>query len=241
MEPFVPPTPSTGFFPVLWGLGAFAKIIVLVLLVFSIISWAIILKKFFSFRRIKKSNEFLYSLFKERKSVLEFSGIASEYPHSLLSHLAVAGVEEFQKITKHNPLTAIETNRNKSADLINLLPNVSDALARSSSAQIEQLEQNLGFLATCGSVAPFLGLLGTVWGILSAFLGVKHVPVVTLQIIAPGISDALVTTVVGLLVAIPAVIAFNYFIGKVRDFSNEMERWSLEIVGDLRKVLVEST
>jgi biopolymer transport protein TolQ len=243
MEPFIPPA-GTGFLPVLWGLGLFAKIIVLILIVFSIISWAIIIKKFFNFRRIKKTNEFLYGLFKGRDSVIDFTAVASEYPISHLSKLVIAGTEEWRQILKHNTSIGSRSSDNKdstSTDLLKLLPNITDTLNRTALLETENLEQNLGFLATTGSASPFLGLLGTVWGILSAFLGVRHIPVVTLQIIAPGISDALVTTVAGLIVAIPAVIAYNYYIGKVRNFANDMDRWSLEIVGDFRRLAVKRT
>ncbi|MCX7785263.1 MAG: MotA/TolQ/ExbB proton channel family protein [candidate division WOR-3 bacterium] len=233
-EPLTLPA-NENFLSIMWGLGFFAKIIVLVLIVFSIISWAIIIKKFFLFRKIRKTNLFLYSLFKDRSSVLDFNAIATEYPESPLSQLVFTAVEEWRKIYKaNNPVTQEQTN------LLNLLPNISDALNKTASLEIDRLEQNLPFLATCGSVAPFLGLLGTVWGVLQSFLGVRHIPVVTLQIIAPGISDALITTVAGLLVAIPAVIAYNYFVGKIKSFSNDMERWILEIESDLRKIIVLS-
>ncbi|MEO0091190.1 MAG: MotA/TolQ/ExbB proton channel family protein [candidate division WOR-3 bacterium] len=233
-EPLVLPS-QDNFLSIMLGLGIFAKIIVLVLLLFSIISWAIIIKKFFLFRKIFKTNQVLYNLFKDRSSILDFSAIATEYPESLLSRLVFTAVEEWRRINKsHNPVAQEQTN------LLKLLPNISDALARTASQEIERLEQNLPFLATCGSVAPFLGLLGTVWGVLQSFLGVRHIPVVTLQIIAPGISDALITTVAGLLVAIPAVIAYNYFVGKIKAFSNDMDRWILEIESDIRKTIVFS-
>jgi biopolymer transport protein TolQ len=87
-------------------------------------------------------------------------------------------------------------------------------------------------------VSPFLGLLGTVWGVLSALINVKTIPIVTLQVIAPGVSDALVTTVAGLLVAIPALIFYNYFVGKLKDLSSETERFISEILGDFRKEIV---
>lgn len=223
------------FFRTLWNLGLFAKIIVLVLLLFSIISWAIIIKKFFLFRKIRKTNLFLNNLFQNRKSVTDFGVLATEYPESPLSQLVLTAVDEWHRINKsNNPVTQEKTN------LLNLLPNINDALVRTASREIERLEQNLPFLATCGSVAPFLGLLGTVWGVLQSFLGVRHIPVVTLQIIAPGISDALITTVAGLLVAIPAVIAYNYFVGKIKSFSNDLDRWILEIESDIRKTIVLS-
>ncbi len=237
MEPFVPPN-STGFFNVVWGLGLFAKVIILILIIFSIISWAIIVSKYLRFRKIRKNNQFMYRLFKSRSSVIDFIGIASEYPNSILSKLVFAANEEWKRISKTSDKSN-ELNVSRSSEVIQLLPNVNDTLVGTASLEVEKLEHNLIFLAVCSTASPFLGLLGTVWGILEAFLGVRHIPVVTLQIIAPGISDALVTTVAGLLVAIPAVVAYNYYVGQVRSFANEMERWSIEIVGDFRKSAVK--
>lgn len=230
---------NTSIIAILWGLGFFAKIIILTLIIFSIISWAIIIKKYFLFKKIKKSNDFLYRYFQERKSIFEFANMANEYPKNLLSKLIIVALNEWQKLSIENNTNSHLNSEEKTHKLLQLLPNISETLQRTASQELEKMEQNVSFLATTGSVSPFLGLLGTVWGILSAFLSVRHIPVVTLQVIAPGISDALVTTVVGLLVAIPAVIAYNYFIGKIKNISDEIERWSLEIIGDIRKKIVE--
>ncbi len=242
MEPFVPPT-SSSFFSMIWALSVFAKIIILILLTFSVVCWAIIFNKFRLFRRARKNNRFVYEMFKSRTSVLDFYAIANEYPNSHLSKLVVAGNEEWQKITSHNPSTIPLSGSNpvsvKSETIMALLPNINEALNRTASLEVEHLEKSLSFLATTGSVSPFIGLLGTVWGIIEAFVGIRHMPVVTLQIIAPGISDALVVTAAGLLVAVPAVVAFNYYLGQVRKFSAEMDRWSQEIISDFRKAAVK--
>jgi len=225
----------------IWSLSVFAKIILLILLSFSIVCWAIIFSKLRLFRRIRKNNRFVYEMFRSRSSVLDFYKIAVEYPNSLLSKLVIAGQDEWRNITKpqsSNP-TSLNANQSvKSENALALLPNINEALNRTASLQAEHLEKSLSFLATTGSVSPFIGLLGTVWGIIEAFVGIRHMPVVTLQIIAPGISDALVVTAAGLLVAVPAVVAFNYYLGQVRKFSAEMDRWSQEIISDFRKAAV---
>ncbi|MCX8014935.1 MAG: MotA/TolQ/ExbB proton channel family protein [candidate division WOR-3 bacterium] len=236
MEPLTLPA-SNNFISILLGLGIFAKIIVLILIFFSIISWAIIIKKYFQFRSLKKQNRFFYEIFEKHNSIFEILRFAEEYPNNLVAKLVITANEEYRKITQNNPVNSVATADKETLSL-KLLPNVDSALTRTIAVEAEQLEKNLTFLATCGSVSPFLGLLGTVWGILSAFLNVRHIPVVTLQIIAPGISDALVTTVAGLLVAIPAVIAYNYYVGQVKSFVNEMENWALEIVADIRKQIL---
>ncbi|MEO0072754.1 MAG: MotA/TolQ/ExbB proton channel family protein [candidate division WOR-3 bacterium] len=230
MEPYLPPS-NQGVFSIFWNLGLFAKFIVITLVVFSVISWAIIIKKFFDFRKVKKSNDALRAIFNSRTCVTELFSIVQEFPNSPLARLLTAAKKEHTRL--------LNLNNPNEHNLV--LLNASESISKEIDIILEELEEKLGFLATCGSVAPFLGLLGTVWGILSAFLNVRHVPIVTLQTIAPGIADALVTTVVGLLVAIPAVIAYNYFIGQIKRFNTEMDVWQTEIMNDLRQILFSNS
>lgn len=124
------------------------------------------------------------------------------------------------------------------AALLQLLPNINESMNRTGSLELERAEKSLPFLATISSVSPFLGLLGTVWGVLAALLNVRNIPVITLQVIAPGVSDALVTTVAGLLVAIPALIFYNHFVGRLKDLASETERFTSEVLGDFRKEIL---
>jgi biopolymer transport protein TolQ len=227
MEPYLPPA-NSGIWTIFWNLSPAAKVIVVILFFFSIISWAIIIKKAFYFRRLRKMEQTLKTIYAMRQNVLEILSIAQKYPRNFWGQLLVATEEELQRSAS---LSNTDFNEN-------LLLNIKETLTKTINNLSEELEENLGFLATCSSVAPFLGLLGTVWGILQAFLSVRHVSIVTLQTIAPGIADALVTTVVGLLVAIPAAIAYNYFVGQVKKFTNLMESWQIEIINDLRRRLV---
>ncbi|MCS7258474.1 MAG: MotA/TolQ/ExbB proton channel family protein [candidate division WOR-3 bacterium] len=227
MDPYILPL-NKGIFELFWNLGLFAKIIVIVLIIFSIISWAIIIKKYFDYKKIKKSNNALKTIFNSRSNITDLFDIVKEFPDSLLAKITIAAEKEYRQSINNNCFSGSELS----------MINITESMSKEITLVLERLEENLGFLATSGSVAPFLGLLGTVWGILSAFLNVRHVPIVTLQTIAPGIADALVTTVVGLLVAIPAVIAYNYFIGQIKKFSAEMENWQIEIITNLRRELL---
>jgi len=102
------------------------------------------------------------------------------------------------------------------------------ALQIASSQQLTRLEQNLSWLATTGAVTPFIGLFGTVWGIMDAFLGLGSAGAASLRAVGPGIAEALVTTAAGLFVAIPAVIAYNQFLSRIREMGNLMDNFSLE-------------
>jgi biopolymer transport protein TolQ len=246
MEPFVPPAGSSSWWTTILGAGLFAKAVLLILFIFSVISWTIIIKKIRLFRRIKRENKTLLSLFQHRRSALQFQKLTTEYKNTPLAKILARGLYEWDNLKKPSSLTnptptqKVTTQIIPSSALAQLLPNINDAMNRTSSFEFEQIERSLPFLATISSVSPFLGLLGTVWGVLSALLNVKNIPIVTLQIIAPGVSDALVTTVAGLIVAIPALIFYNYFIGKLRDISTESERFISAIISDFRKEIVLS-
>jgi biopolymer transport protein TolQ len=244
MEPFTPPLGAGAWWETLLGAGLFAKFIILILFIFSVISWAIIIRKLFLFRRIKRENRILLNLFQHRRSAMQFQKTVNEYKNSPLAKILSFGLYEWEnlkkqlgpappKIAHESKLTSLSLNT-----LSQLLPNVQETMDRAGSVELEKVERFLPFLATVSSVSPFLGLLGTVWGVLSALINVKTIPIVTLQVIAPGVSDALVTTVAGLLVAIPALIFYNYFVGKLKDLSSETERFISEILGDFRKEIV---
>lgn len=241
MEPFTHPLGANAWWDTILGAGIFAKIIMFVLLFFSIISWTIIFRKLFQFRAIKRENQIFLSLFQHRRSAQQFQRTVNNYKNSPIAKILAAGLNEWGSFKRQLGMTnPDDVTKQKSSStalkvLSQLLPNVSETMNRISSQELERIERFIPFLATVSSVSPFLGLLGTVWGVLAALINVKTIPIVTLQVIAPGVSDALVTTVAGLLVAIPALMFYNYFVGKLRDLSSETERFILEVLGDLRK------
>ncbi|MEO0094095.1 MAG: MotA/TolQ/ExbB proton channel family protein [candidate division WOR-3 bacterium] len=244
MEPFTPPVATQAWWDTILGTGLFAKIILVVLFFFSVISWAIIIRKLFLFHAVRRENRILLSLFQHRRSAQQFHKAVADYKNSPLAKVLASGLQEWanlKKLSLANPEIHSETKLPANySRLAAVLPNVQEAMNRTGSVELERIERFLPFLATVSSVSPFLGLLGTVWGVLSALINVKAIPVVTLQVIAPGVSDALVTTVAGLLVAIPALMFYNYFVGKVRDLTSEVERFISEVLSDFRKEMVLS-
>lgn len=240
MEPFALPN-STPWWQTIFGAGLFAKIDMFVLFIFSVISWAIILRKLFLFRAIRRENRILLNLFQHRRSPMQFQKAVGDYRKSPLAKILGCGIQEWENLKKQsgmsNPTTTVATSQSSvnTNALLQLLPNIQESMNRTGMVELERAEKSLPFLATISSVSPFLGLLGTVWGVLAALLNVRNIPVITLQVIAPGVSDALVTTVAGLLVAIPALIFYNHFVGSLKDLASETERFISEILGDFRK------
>lgn len=175
------------------NLGLFAKIIIIILLFFSIISWGIIFAKWRLFRNLKKENERI------RRRLYYFRNFEE-----------IKEYYNFKEKTYFSSLIPVIENQKDIKEVVD--------------EEVDKISRNLPFLATVSSVSPFLGLLGTVWGITKVFFEVKDLPMITLQAIAPGMADALITTIAGLLVAIPAVIAYNYFIIKLEKFRKNLEK-----------------
>lgn len=120
------------------------------------------------------------------------------------------------------------------------MPMIKETMERRISVEAERYESSLSFLATAGSSSPFLGLLGTVWGIMKSFMDIRGLASVNVQTVAPGIADALVVTAAGLLVAVPAVIFYNHFTGRIRDLVAALERFSSEVASDLRREFLKA-
>ncbi|OYD14387.1 hypothetical protein CH330_08770 [candidate division WOR-3 bacterium JGI_Cruoil_03_51_56] len=226
------PQPSGGFLGPVLNAGLFAQIVILVLLAGSILSWAVIIRKLRMFSRARKQTRQFLGLFRHRARLEDYETIARDLNESPLSSLLLAGVKEWNSVHQY-------MHQATRAGLIQqLIPNVGEAMERAASREMDRLEAWLSYLAITASVAPFLGLLGTVQGVLRSFMAIRGEEFVTLQNIAPGISDALITTVIGLLVAIPAAIFYNHFVAKVRDLSSEMERFTSELTGIFRRQTV---
>ena len=197
------------------------QLILLVLVFFSVFSWAII---FFKYRTIKfafrLSDRFLVS-FRKSKSLSDVSEAAKRHKASPLAAIFLAGYKELayqSKSSAENGWTADRTD------------SLNRALLKASNTETARLEKMMFFLATTGSVSPFIGLLGTVWGIMRAFESIAVMRSASLQTVAPGIAEALIATAVGLFAAIPAVIAYNYFLGRIKDLISDMEDFSLEFL-----------
>ncbi len=224
-----------GFFGPFLSAGLFAQVILIALFLASIVSWAVIIRKSRLLGRARKQTRQFLDLFGRRVRLGDYQATARKLSESPLSSLLLAGVKEWNSL--HDQLKGIT---DRPGLLQQLIPNVTEAMERAASHENDRLEKSLVFLAITANVAPFLGLLGTVQGILRSFMEMRGEQFLTLQKIAPGISDALITTVVGLVVAIPAAIFYNHFVAKVRDLNSDMERFTSELTGTFRREIVSS-
>lgn len=209
--------------------GLIVKIVLLILLIFSVVSWAIIFYKFRLIGKAKKESEIFLRLFRRSKRLDAIFNSSKNLLGSPLANIFRAGYLELT--AKHE-----ETPNPDSSDLSSIstdlggIDNISRALRRSTATEVTRLEKALTFLATTGSTTPFIGLFGTVWGIMDSFRGIGVTGSASLAVVAPGISEALVATAAGLAAAIPAVVAYNYYLNKVRVLETEMDNFSHELL-----------
>ncbi len=223
---------SSGFLAPFVSAGPFALAIIVILFLMSVVSWAIFFLKTRQFRQAAVQNRGFLEVFNYRRGLDNTAELIHLFPVSPLSDLLKAAVDEWQVLRRECG------GENSGELLVQLVPNVTEAMERAASRVTDRLESSLSFLAITTMVAPFLGLLGTVQGVLRTFLSLRGAQLPTLQLIAPGISDALVTTVMGLLVAIPAALFYNYFVGRVQNLQSEMERFISELTGIFRRQVV---
>lgn len=211
--------------------GIVVKLVLLLLLSFSVISWTIILFKFIQVQRANGESERFMDFFWKSK---RFDAIASQvdrFSHSPLTVLFNEGYNELKKVVESDSKS---DGSSLSTDLGGV-ENVSRALRRATNSEITRLEKYLTFLATTGSTSPFIGLFGTVWGIMTAFEGIGKTGSASLAVVAPGIAEALIATAIGLVAAIPAVMAYNHFQHKIRVLINEMDSFSTEFLNIVQR------
>ncbi|MBP7870362.1 MAG: protein TolQ [Candidatus Saccharicenans sp.] len=204
------------------------KFILLVLILFSVFSWAIIIYKARSLKRAEVTSRQFLETFRRSKSLNEVNEAARRYKNSPLSAIFQAGFKELVHLTRSNPQPQNPINGEK-LELINR------SLLRAANEEINGLEKMMSFLATCGSVTPFIGLFGTVWGIMDAFHKIGVVRSASLVTVAPGIAEALIATAIGLFAAIPAVIAYNHFLGRIKEIITTMDDFNLEFLNIIEK------
>ena len=226
--------PSISTFNLFFASSPIVQMVLMLLIALSILSWAIIIAKFFQLRRAKMESAQFSSIFWETRDFSHVDNASQRLDHSPLAQVFHGGYRELSHVIQ-------ESNSKESAkqDPEILLGTVSQALKRSAFDEAVQLENGITFLATVASAAPFIGLFGTVWGIMNAFNGLSLAKNSTIQAVAPGISEALVATAVGLAAAIPATVAFNFFVVSVRRFREAMEKFSEEFLAFARRFMNE--
>ncbi len=189
--------------------GFVAKSVLLILLFFSVFSWAVIFYKWKVFKNMRKQNHKFFEVFLNSNGAKELFSSAKKFE---LSPLASLYREVFVEVHGKNP------------------SNLETIIRKYSSDEANRVESYLGFLATTGSTTPFIGLFGTVWGIMDAFRAIGVKGSASLATVAPGIAEALITTAAGLFAAIPAVIAYNYFTSQANKIINEVEDFSETLI-----------
>jgi biopolymer transport protein TolQ len=215
------------------------QMVLALLLFFSIASWAIILIKYRYIRRaLRESAEFSDFFWKSRDFSSAFAK-AKALPGSPLARIFRIAYLELKKTSQAGePVDSGDANANPTfafSARFAATDNVKRALRRAINTEMTRMTQMVPFLATTGNTTPFIGLFGTVWGIMSSFQGIGQKGAASLAVVAPGISEALVATAAGLAAAIPAVIAFNYFTSKIRIVETEFQSFSADFLNIIER------
>jgi len=208
------------------------QVVLLLLLSLSLTSWAIIFNKWRLYSKTRREAEAFSAAFwggKDMDTVL--AGIPQRYPNSALPNIFQAGYREFMRHKRDTSETASRGKITAGGGLEGIRRSLDAALSR----ELERMARHLAFLATVGSTSPFIGLFGTVWGIMNAFQNIALTKNTSLAAVAPGIAEALVATAFGLVAAIPAVVAYNKFTSDLKRMASNMEQFSSEFLNILSR------
>jgi biopolymer transport protein TolQ len=189
--------------------GAFNKGLLLLLMVLSVATWAVILDRWRRLNAVRKADLAFRVAFRATNGLPEVRLLATQHPLSIQARLASEGLDHLWPRGDHPDFSPANVEL------------ASRAMERLRSDELDKLEHHVGFLATVGSVSPFIGLMGTVWGVMSAFLNIGVQGSASLVVVAPGIAEALIATVAGLAAAIPAVVGYNQLTQKLRVIGND--------------------
>jgi biopolymer transport protein TolQ len=199
--------------------GPVAKIVLLILLLFSMLSWAIIVSKWGVFKRANVQSLRFLRAFRKSGRMQDVAAVAEQFKPSPLVSVLESAYGELRR-QGNGPRNIVAMQR---------------AMQIAASEELTRMERRLPWLATTGSVTPFSGLFGTVWGIIDAFHGLGTAGAATLRAVAPGVSEALITTAAGLFAAIPAVIAYNIFTQDIRQFGSRMDDFGMELMNAVER------
>jgi biopolymer transport protein TolQ len=206
--------------------GSVAKTVLFILIVFSVLSWAVILAKWRLIRRARTQSGRFVRAFRKAQRLQDIASVAEQFHPSPLVGVFEGAVVEFKR------------QMGTTGGIHNLVA-IQRAMQIASSEEITRLERNVPYLAITGVVTPFIGLFGTVWGIIDAFHGLGTAGAATLRAVAPGISEALITTAAGLAAAIPAVIAYNLIIASVREMASRNDDFTLEMLNLVERQTID--
>lgn len=223
-----PHVAQTGVLDLVLSSGLVVQMVLLFLLAASVFCWTIIITKWRFLKGAGAENSSFLTVFWHGKSIEEIFTKSDKYPRSPVANVFKSGFKELKKLTGAE---------NKSLD-VDAVDNISRALARASTSEIATLERHISWLATTASAAPFVGLFGTVWGIMNSFQGIGATGSANLAVVAPGISEALIATAVGLAAAIPAVIAYNHFVGQIKKMAVDMDCFAQDFLNIVNRSIL---
>ena len=203
------------------------RLVLAVLLIFSVWSWGIIFSKALLLRKIRKESETFWKVFRRGQNLSEVRTACEALRFTPLAPVFAVGADLLMPVT--GKLQSQGSLALKASTGISVAT-VQRIVQRAAAAQLTQVEKRLTFLATTASVAPFIGLFGTVWGVMTSFAGLANANTATLRAVAPGIADALIATAFGLFAAIPAVIAYNNFVYQMRNLGGQLDDLQNEII-----------
>ncbi|UCF32183.1 MAG: protein TolQ [bacterium] len=212
--------------------GLMVKLVLLILMLMSVMAWAVIFYKWRMINRAQTENRRFHQLFLRQQRLSVINEGADGMQFSPVAAIFRTGYIELIRVSKRRSEHPTQFSEDPSAMTTEVfgIANITRAMSKATETELTRLEKALPFLATTGSTAPFIGLFGTVWGIMNAFRGIGLAGSASLISVAPGISEALVATAAGLAAAIPAVVGYNYFIQRIRILDNEMKTFSAEFL-----------
>ncbi len=221
---------------IIMGAGWVVKGVMILLLLFSVICWGIILTKAVDLSRAKKDTQLFFDAFRESRKFSLLYAEAKQFTFSPLAHVFKAGYAELNRISRIQQANQPSPDSQEPEYERTAMDNVHRSLEQAVIAQRTRLERGVNFLATTGSAAPFIGLFGTVWGIMEAFRRIGVMKSASLAVVAPGIAEALIATAAGLAAAIPAVVFYNYFLSRINVISSEMDNFSSELINIIERI-----
>lgn len=206
-------------------------IVLILLILFSVACWAVIIIKWYAIYQAQNQSQDFLDLFWGSKRLDNIFNECEDLTRSPIAQVFRAGYIELNKVQRSAQGGTDQTMGNA----LGGMENVTRAMRRAANTEMTELEKYIPFLATTASAAPFVGLFGTVWGIMKSFIGIKNSGSAGLNVVAPGIAEALIATAVGLAAAIPAVIAYNYFQTKIRNIDSEMGNFENDFLNIIKR------
>lgn len=221
--------------------GPMVQFVLFLLFIFSAASWTIILIKSLYLRKASRESDFFTEIFWESRDFAIAFKEAENFQGSPLARIFCIGYIELRKLSRPGTPNPSASLRDDSVSLSGKFAgtdNVKRALRRAINTEVTRMTQMVPFLATTGNTTPFIGLFGTVWGIMNSFHSIGMTGTASLAAVAPGISEALIATAAGLAVAIPAVIAFNYFMQKIRNIESELQSFYADFLNIIERDII---